>query len=163
MAELDERLEMALTARTSGELAALTADLPEVGAVAEEAKEVVRIDYRGANATRRGRWVVPRRMEINAVGGAVRLDFTDAVITGPTLQIQAQVRGGKVLMLTKPGMKVDADDVVVSGGKLKVSPDRSYTEPVSLTVTISGEVRGGVLLARPARSFPRWLLPRRRT
>ena len=39
-AELDDRLETALTARTSGELAALTADLPEVGAAAL-AKEVV--------------------------------------------------------------------------------------------------------------------------
>ena len=33
-AELDERLDAALTARTSGELAALTADLPETGGIA---------------------------------------------------------------------------------------------------------------------------------
>src|SRR5580658_11040971 len=60
-AELDERLEAALTARTSGELAALTADLPGIAA---KAKDVVRLDYQGGNATRRGPWVVPQRMEI---------------------------------------------------------------------------------------------------
>jgi hypothetical protein len=83
-AELDQRIEAALTARTSGELAALTADLPAVpgqaGSVAAQAKDVVRLDYQGGNATRRGQWVVPARMEIRAVGGTVKLDFTNAVI-----------------------------------------------------------------------------------
>jgi hypothetical protein len=45
-AELDERLDAALTARTSGKLAVLTADLPEVtgqaGGTAERPKDVVR-------------------------------------------------------------------------------------------------------------------------
>ena len=97
-AELDERVGAALTARTSGELTTLTADLPEgagvVGGVGARAKEVVRLDYQGGNATRRGRWIVPQRMEIRAVGGTVRLDFTEAVITSPTLQIEAEVRVG---------------------------------------------------------------------
>ena len=46
--ELDERLELALTARTYGELARLVADLPATGsavsAPAPRAKEVMRID-----------------------------------------------------------------------------------------------------------------------
>src|SRR6266581_6224208 len=47
--ELDERLEAALTARTVGDLAALTTDLPAAagsaaGVAAGEPKEVVRID-----------------------------------------------------------------------------------------------------------------------
>src|SRR5580693_10054435 len=103
-AELDERLEAALTARTSGELAALTADLPGIAA---KAKDVVRLDYQGGNATRRGPWVVPQRMEIRAVGGTVKLDFTDAVITSPKLHIQAEVRGGRLVLVTKPGIEVD--------------------------------------------------------
>jgi len=45
-AELDERLGAALTARTSRELAALTADLPEAGGIAARAKDVVRLDYK---------------------------------------------------------------------------------------------------------------------
>src|SRR6201999_3022265 len=57
-AELDDRVEAALTARTRGELAALTADLPAVRGQAEPvtapAKDIVRLDYQGGNATRRG-------------------------------------------------------------------------------------------------------------
>src|SRR5579864_9103706 len=46
--ELDERLEVALTARTFGELAALTTDLPAAGhaagAAVPEPKDVIRFD-----------------------------------------------------------------------------------------------------------------------
>ena len=55
-AELDERIEAALTARTSGELAALTADLPAVPGQADsvmaQAKDVVRLDYRECHPPR---------------------------------------------------------------------------------------------------------------
>ena len=165
-AELDERLGAALTARTSGELAALTADLPEVGhvgGIAAQAKDVVRLDYQGGNATRRGRWMVPQRMEIRAVGGTVKLDFTDAVITSPTLQIQAEVRGGRLVLVTKPGIEVDADDVAVHGGGVKVRPEHGWDAPVSLKIEVSGQARGGHVVARPPRrTFGQWLLRRPR-
>src|SRR5712675_30696 len=65
--ELDERLELAMTARTYGELATLVADLPASGSVAAAPavapKELVRIDCRSGHAKREGSWVVPRRME----------------------------------------------------------------------------------------------------
>jgi Domain of unknown function (DUF1707) len=167
-AELDERLGAALTARTSGELAALTADLPDLpdvvghaGGIAARAKEVVRLDYQGGNAVRRGRWVVPQRMEIRVVGGTVKLDFTDAVITSPTLQIQAEVRGGRLVLVTKPGIEVDADDVAVHGGKVKVRPEHGWDAPVSLQIEVWGQARGGHLVARPPRrTFRQWVLRR---
>jgi len=164
-AELDERLDAALTARTSGELAALTADLPEMagaaGGIAAQAKDVVRLDYQGGNTTRRGRWIVPQRMEIRAVGGTVKLDLTDAVITGPTLHIQAEVRGGRLVLVTRPGIEVDADDVAVHGGRVRVRPENGWREPISLKVEVSGEVRGGNLVARPPhRTFWQWVLRR---
>jgi hypothetical protein len=49
----------------------------------------------------------------------VTLDFTEAVITGPTLQIEAEVRGGNLVLVTKPGIDVDADEVAVRGGRIK--------------------------------------------
>jgi hypothetical protein len=166
-AELDERVEAALTARTSGELAALTADLPAVpgqaGSVAAQAKDLVRLDYQGGNATRRGRWVVPARMEIRAVGGTVKLDFTDAVMTQPRLRIQADVRGGGLVLVTKPGIEVDTDGMAVRGGTVRIRPRNGWKEPVVLTVEISGENRGGRVTARPPRRpFRQWLLRRPR-
>ncbi|WP_425540879.1 DUF1707 SHOCT-like domain-containing protein [Streptomyces coeruleorubidus] len=81
--ELEERLEAALSARRVGELAVLTADLPEVvGEAPVEAQDVVRIEQEGFSTRRGDGWVVPRRLEIRSAWGEVRLDFTDAVITG---------------------------------------------------------------------------------
>jgi hypothetical protein len=162
-AELDERLEAALNARTNSELAVLTADLPaaasQPGGVAPQAKDLVRIDCHGSSARRVGGWVVPKRMEIHAVGGTVRLDFTEAVITEPTLQIEAKVRGGSLVLVTKPGIEVDADDVAVRGGSVKIRPDTGSKRPVILRVEVSGEARGGSVVAGPPRrTFWQWLL-----
>src|ERR1700721_4883867 len=60
--ELDERLEAALTARTYGELAGLTTDLPAIpdfgpGAPVPEPKDLARIDCRGSSVKRDGRWL----------------------------------------------------------------------------------------------------------
>lgn len=162
-AELDDRVEAALTARTSGELAALTADLPAVPGrldrVNAPVKDVVRLDYQGGNAERTGQWVVPARMEIRAVGGTVKLDFTNAVITQPQLQIQAYVRGGRLVLVTKPGIEVDADGIIVRGGTVTVRPRNGWRQPVQLRVEVSGENRGGHVAARPPRrTFRQWLL-----
>lgn len=89
-AELDERLEAALTARTHSD-------------------------------------VVPQRMEIHSVGGNVKLNFTDAVITQPTLRIGAQRPGGNLVLVTKPGIEVDPDDVRALGGRVKVPQRRRRT------------------------------------
>jgi Domain of unknown function (DUF1707) len=163
--ELDERLGAALTARTSGELTSLTADLPDSsdrhGEMTARVKDVVRLDYQGGNATRRGRWTVPRRMEIRAVGGKVKLDFTEAVITSPILQISAEVRGGWLVLVIGPGIEVDTDDVVVHGGRVKVRPTPDSTGPVRLRIEVSGEARGGRVVVRPSRrSFGQWVLRR---
>jgi len=100
-------------------------------------------------------------MEIRAVGGTVKLDFTDAVITHPTLQIHAYVRGGGLVLVTKPGIEVDADGITVRGGTVKFRPRNGWKEPMHLTVEVSGENRGGRVTARPPRrTFRQRLLHR---
>jgi hypothetical protein len=161
--ELDERLEAALGARTYRELAVLTADLPAAsgraaGAVAPKPKDVMRLQRRGGGVSQVGSWVVPKRMEINVVGGSVRLDFTEAVITEPTLQVDAYVRGGRLLIVTKPGIVVDASEVSMVGGHVAARQVQAAGGPVILTVEVSGEVRGGNVRVRPPhRSFVQWL------
>jgi len=113
--ELDQRLEVALTAQTYGELTALTRDLPAGPGLAAtaEPKDLVRIESHSGSARRDGRWVVPRRMEIRVTSGSVRLDFTEAVITQPVLRIDAEVTSGSLTLITKPGIVVDTDDVSI--------------------------------------------------
>jgi hypothetical protein len=157
-AELDERLEAALSARTSSELAVLTADLPPSG-IQRQAKDMVRIDQRFGDVTRTGRWVVPRRMEIRLTAGDVTLDFTQALITQDTLRIDVDLGiGGDLTLVTRPGIVVDTDGLTGRLGEVDVRHVTDPRAPVTLRVELVGRVRGGGIVARlPRRTFWQWL------
>jgi hypothetical protein len=166
-AELDERLELALTARTYGELAKLVTDLPESGSVASapatapKPKDVVRIDCRSSHIKRDGPWVVPQRIELKVTSGHVTLDFTRAAISQPTLRIDMEVRSGHVLLITKPGIVVDTDDLAIRSGHVRVRAPWGSDVPVLLRIEVAGTIGSGHFMARPAhpprRSFWAWL------
>jgi hypothetical protein len=161
--ELDERLERAMTARTYGELATLVADLPAAGSAAPGApaprvKEVVRFDCGSGHTIKNGRWVVPQRMEARVASGHLKLDFTEAVITQPLLQLDAEVRSGHIILITKPGIVVETDDVTVRSGHVKVRAPWGPDVPEVLRIEVAGKVGSGHLIARPKyRSFWQWL------
>jgi len=160
--ELDERLELAMTARTYGELAKLVADLPATGSVtsapAPRVKEVVRIDTGSGHAVRNGRWAVPQRIEARVGSGHLKLDFSEAVITQPTLQLDAEVRSGHIILITRPGIVVDTDDVTVRSGHIRVRTPWGDDVPEMLRIEVSGKVGSGHFVARPRyRTFWQWL------
>jgi Domain of unknown function (DUF1707) len=151
--ELDERLEAALTARTIRDLAVLTADLPaqrtEVGV---QAKDLVTINQRFADAERIGPWTVPRRMAIKLTAGDVKLDFTNAVIQQDSLHIDVDLGfGGDLLLITKPGILVTADDLIVRLGDIKIQDPSDPDTPVILRIEVTGRIRGGGIVARHPR------------
>jgi hypothetical protein len=163
--ELDERLEVALTARTYSELAGLTADLPAAPGSAlaapgapVEPRELIRLKVTSGNAHREGRWIVPQRMECIVTSGNIKLDFTEAVLTGRTLRIDAEVRSGNLTIVTRPGIVVDADDVSIGSGNVKVRAPWGTTPPELLRIELAGRVRSGNITARPPRrTFWQWL------
>jgi DUF1707 SHOCT-like domain len=173
--ELDERLEKALTARTYDDLAVLVADLPATGTALAPlpgavtaamgagvaplpAKELIKIQVSSGHNQRVGRWVVPARMDLDVRSGHIELDFTEAVITQPTLHIDAKVSSGHIILLTRPGIAVDLDDVSVHSGQVKVRAPWGDRVPVFLRVTVAGTCGSGHIVARPPRrSFWQWL------
>lgn len=173
--ELDERLERALTARTYDDLAGLVADLPAAGTALAPlpgplaaaapggvapapAKELMKIHCSSGHSERVGRWTVPARMELKVTSGHIRVDLTDAVITQPTLHIDAEVRSGHIILMTRPGIAVDLDDVSVRSGHVKVRAPWGDSVPVFLRVSVTGKCGSGHILARPPRrSFWQWL------
>jgi len=166
--ELDQRLELALTARTYGELATLVADLPAssdgltVAPIVPVApKELVRIETRSGSTKRDGRWIVPQRMEVKVTSGSVTLDFTSAVITSPVLQVFAEVGSGSLTLITKPGIVIDADDVSVRSGNVKIRAPWGHDAGELVRVVVTGKVSSGNITARPPRrSFWEWLMRR---
>jgi hypothetical protein len=172
--ELDDRLERALTARTYAELAPLTADLPATpgaavlppgaSVVTATPKDLVRIHVHGSCARRDGGWVVPKELDVKVIGGSVTLDFTEAVITQPLLRITAEVRGGGLRLITRPGIVVEADDISQHGGSVTLPEPPGPGVPVQLRVEIAGSVHGAGITAgppppprQPRRTFWQWL------
>ena len=162
--ELDERLEVALSARTLGELAALTADLPPGsvpgGAAAAEVKDVLRIHQKHSAIARAGRWVVPRRMEIVAEWCEVTLDFTEAVITQDTLRIDVDSQGKRLTLVTRPGIVVDVDGLALEHSRFRTRrAPAAPGVPVELRVELVGRKSFGRVVVRPSRrTFGQWLL-----
>jgi hypothetical protein len=157
--ELDERLEAAFSARTMGELAVLTADLPAVaqdtGRPLPEAKDVVRIDHQGSSTRRDGPWVVPRRMEIRSSWGEVTLDFTQAVLAHATLRIELDLRGAALNLRTGPGIVVDTDALTASYAKIRARRAGGGAAAVALRIELVGHIRYSRVTVRPRRR-PLW-------
>jgi hypothetical protein len=169
--ELDERVESAFSARTYGELAALTSDLPADGqaiapvpqSMPAPAKDAVRLECRSGHVSRVGRWVVPRRIEARVTSGSIKLDFTEAAIAHQSIDIDAQVRSGSLTIITRPGIAVDTDEVAIGSGNVKVRAPWGAQVPVRLQINVSGRVGSGHIVARPPRrSFWDWLRRRPR-
>jgi DUF1707 SHOCT-like domain len=175
--ELDERVGAALTARTYGELAALISDLPATsGALpltpgsGAQPKDLVRIECDTGTAQRDGRWLVPRRMEVRVHMGSVTLDFTEAIVSWPSLEIDADIRTGSLVLVIAPGILVSTDDLAISTSAVKVDAPQSPGVPVRFRIDVSGRVSTGTVTARPARrlrrarrarrTFWQWLLRR---
>ncbi|MGB8939239.1 MAG: DUF1707 domain-containing protein [Streptomyces sp.] len=163
-AELDERLEAALSARTVSELTALTADLPPVsaltGAAVAEVKDVLRINQRFSAVSRVGQWVVPRRLEIATEWCEVTLDFTQALITQDTLRIDMNMTGKTLTLVTGPGVVVDADALTLEHSRVKVrQAPAPGGAPIALRVELVGKKSFGRIVVRPSRrTFGQWLL-----
>ncbi|MEU9963444.1 DUF1707 SHOCT-like domain-containing protein [Streptomyces malaysiensis] len=164
--ELDERLEAALSARTVSALAELTADLPAVsvstGTAVAEIKDVLRINGVHSGAVKRvGRWVVPRRLELATAWCEVTLDFTQAVITQDTLQIDMNMAGKGLTLITKPGIVVDAGALSLVHSKIKSRQAPDHGTPITLRVELVGTMTHGRVAVRPPRrTFGQWLLRR---
>jgi hypothetical protein len=175
-AELDDRVGAALTARTYGELAALIADLPAApgslplipaAAPGVSPKDLVRIECNTGTARRDGPWLVPRRMEIRISLGTVTLDFTEAVVSWPALEIDADIHTGNLILVTGPGTLVTTDDLAINMATVNVDPPPGPDAAARFRINVSGRASMGSITARPPglpprprRSFWQWLLRR---
>jgi hypothetical protein len=106
LAEHADRVSQAYQAKTLGELARLTQDL------ATPAGQPLRLDGSRSVAAffttqrREGRWVVPDRLMVTAVGGHVVLDLRDALLQGQHTVVHATLVGSQLHVLVPEGVRV---------------------------------------------------------
>jgi hypothetical protein len=121
--EFDQRMRAALTARTSADLEALTADLPAaaqrpataVPAAAGPAPGKLAVAYKSP-IRRGGRWRVPPRFRCLVYKGSGRLDLRAAELTGPVTTLAVIAYKSNVDVLVPPGVRVELTGFGVSKG-----------------------------------------------
>lgn len=165
--ELEERVAAALAARTIGDLAGLTRDLPVSPSPVDPSApptDAVEIKQKFGTLHRSGSWEVPPRLAIRMHGGDVKLDFTEAVISHDTLDLDAYVSvGGNLVLVVKPGIEVATDGLEVGVGEVKNRTTGSNSGsdsdvPVTFRVNVSGRIRGGdVVIRYPRRTLGQWV------
>jgi hypothetical protein len=157
--ELERRLDVAHGARSVGELDALIADLAPATMSAPAALVLAgptAIDDPDRAATkklrvimssieRRGRWSVPRALELRVLWGNAELDFRDASLGPGITTIHARVFMGNFEVILPPNLAIDVDVSSFAGSvteRHRVPPD---TDPARPQIRIVGTVRFGNL------------------
>ena len=141
-----ERVQRAFSARTLGELAALTADL------AVPSAQPVRLDTGRTisgifgPARRDGRWVVPENLTVTAMFGEVEVDFRQAILQASRVQVYATVFGGRLRLIVPDGVSVIVSGHMVLGRKRGSTPQPAG--PDAPVIEVKALVLGGELSVR---------------
>lgn len=160
-AELEERVERALTARTFADLEPLVEDLPVAapappavhlrtprGPVSTEVagdEGLERLRAYGQRLRREGAWRVPRVLEVDLHGGSARLDYTVARLPeGGESTLRLWAHGGSLRLTVPPHVAVDVTGVSTHGGRVRDNASRHVIpEAVTHVVTVTGSTHGG--------------------
>jgi Cell wall-active antibiotics response 4TMS YvqF/Domain of unknown function (DUF1707) len=154
--ELERRLDLAHGARSVAELEALVADLAPVTTTALVVAGPTAIDDPNRLATkkqrvimssveRRGRWSVPRALDLRVFWGSAELDFRDASLGAGVTTIHVGVVMGNVEVILPPNLGIDVDVSSFAGAvteRHRVPPDADPSRPM---IRITGTVRFGNL------------------
>jgi hypothetical protein len=94
-----DRLDVAYTAKTVGELVPITRDLPEVSASGlPAAVEQQVVGSKFSKIVRKGRWVASRHTKLSARFGALIIDLSEAVLPGREITVETDARFSKVIV-----------------------------------------------------------------
>jgi hypothetical protein len=130
-----ERLEAVYEAKTHGQLAPLTSDLPvradsaapvaaepsdaEPGTLSRYSQPLVAVF---GNVQRSGRWMVPNGMVATAVFGEVVLDLREAVLERREIIVTANAIFGQVVLKVPEGVVVLDEGVAIFGNRSTHQP-----------------------------------------
>lgn len=160
--EFTSRVDTALAARTRGELNAVLVDLPGLvhpegrvlptapahrsagrpaTAAAPGAGSLISAEL--GSVSRRGSWDVPAHLRVQVTLGSAELDFTEAEIAHPVVEIDVSVTTGSVELRLPEDARLERDGVQVVLGS--VSEKRRSRDGTGPLFVLRGSVRAGSL------------------
>ncbi|SDU53236.1 DUF1707 SHOCT-like domain-containing protein [Jiangella alkaliphila] len=110
-----------------------------------------------SNEKRLGRWEVPARMDVTSILGEVVLDFTEAVVRTPEVEIQTAIVLGSLTLIVPEGIDVRLDEGTNILGERKMKLREPVT-PGAPVYRVRGFVLLGEVTVRPPRDKRRSLL-----
>ncbi|TMQ17143.1 MAG: DUF1707 domain-containing protein [Deltaproteobacteria bacterium] len=163
--ELERRLDLAHGARSVADLDALVADLGDLGGIGAapgapstalvfagpaaiddpDRADAKKLRVIMSSIERRGRWSVPRRLDLRVLWGNVELDFRDASLGAGITTIHVGVFMGNFEVVLPPNLAIDVDVSSFAGSvteRHRVPPEHDPARPV---IRIVGTVRFGNL------------------
>jgi hypothetical protein len=164
--EFAERSRDAYAAKTYGELERLLADLPDTTGLAvvpptashdlrraAEAPAELRMSPKASSLQRKGEWLVPRRIRIDAKASAIKLDFRHAVIGTREVDIEVDDMASSI-ELVLPGGAYAEDNIDVWASS--VSNLCEYKGMNGLRFNVTGKSKAGSIRIRYERRFLWW-------
>jgi Domain of unknown function (DUF1707) len=160
--EFTERTDIALAARTRGELNAVLADIPGLihrDAAATTAPPApgyvsgqrLELSAKYSSLTRNGPWLVPPEIVVRNKYGSTKLDFSDAQVQSPVVHIELDSKWGSVEVIIPEQAAVDLNAITdIKYGSItdKTGSDGRMGTP---RLVFSGHVHGGSLTIRRSR------------
>jgi cell wall-active antibiotic response 4TMS protein YvqF/uncharacterized protein DUF1707 len=154
--ELERRLDLAHRARGVAELEVLVADLGPAPSTALVVAGPTAIDDPDrvaakqlrvvmSSVERRGRWSVPRTLDLRVLWGNAELDFRDASLGPGITTIHVRVFMGNLEVILPPSLAIDVDVSSFAGSvteRHRVPPE---ADPARPQIRIVGRVRFGNL------------------
>lgn len=165
--ELDERLTGVYAARTYADFAPLVVDLPGGSAVAGSMSgtalagtvsgapvgltgQPLRLRAKGVPVHRTGAWTVPARVEARARFNVVTLDFREAELTTPVIEVWVDCSWGMGSLLLPEGATAEVDLDSSRIGTVSANVDSVRRAGVPHFV-VTGKCDGGTLIVRHKR------------
>jgi len=158
VAELEERVAAVYAARYAAELRSPLADLPGddvVALPAVDAQPVAKpVELRaGASGIKRtGEWSVPARLRVKSRMGSVVLDFCEAAIPHPVVEVELALGTGSAKLLVPDDATVNVDGLVATMGAIKNSV-ASQPRTGAPHFVVRGRARFGSVTVRRRRGF----------
>lgn len=148
--EFTERTDVALAAKTRGDLNAVLVDLPGLthkDPTAPARTPPVELRANMSTIKRQGDWRVPRELIVRNRLGSTKLDFSEATIEHEVVRVKLDVSGGTVKVMLPADASSDTNDVQMIAGTVKDKVGGSRGRP---RFVFTGRITAGTLKVRRA-------------
>jgi uncharacterized protein DUF1707 len=151
--ELEDRSGRALVARTRGELATLTSDLPAAGGQAQPALAPARKPVRWmvaimAGSQRRGRFRAVGRINAVSIMGGDEIDLREAEIEGGELTLNLVAIMGGATIYIPDSVELDVGGFSLMGGNTEIGSERSPRPGAPVIRLLTWNLMGGATIYR---------------